>query len=372
MIATGLLVLFAVCLLTQLIYHLFFFSRLAFYKEKNDGPTTAFEGVSIIVCARNAAEKLNALLPVLYAQDYPNFEVIVVNDRSTDETFPFLVKEKEKVGNLKVLTIDQTPSHINPKKYAITLGIKAAQHDLILFTDADCMPASNQWVKTMAAPFADTSVEITLGYSQYRAHPGLLNLFIRYETLYTAIQYVSFALSGIPYMGVGRNMAYRKSLFLDNKGFSGYQKITGGDDDLFINKHATKANTRVRIGSDSIVYSIPKATWKEYFLQKRRHLAVGKLYGLGDRLRLGILSLSQIGFWLSLIAVLCLWHEPYFVIGGFVFRMLIQYIIYYKASQKLGDKIKHWMLIPILDVLYVMYYIGTGISAVASRNIKWN
>ena len=167
-------------------------------------------------------------------------------------------------------------------------------------------------------------------------------------------------------------MAYRKSLFLDNKGFSGYQKITGGDDDLFINKHATKANTQAAVGSDSLVYSIPKTTWKEYFRQKKRHLAVGKLYKFSDRLRLGILFLSQVLFWVSFIALLCLWHEPYFVIAGFVLRVLVQYIIFYKAAQKLGDKIKLWMLIPMLDVLYVMYYIGTGISAVASRNIKWN
>lgn len=371
MIATGLLVFFAVCLLIQLIYHLVFFSRLAFYKGGNDAPTTHSEGVSIVVCTHNAAENLNTLLPALYAQDYPDFEVIVVNDRSTDETFPFLVKEKEKVENLKVLTIDQTPSHIDPKKYAITLGIKAAKHDLILFTDSDCMPASNLWVKTMAEPFANPSVDITIGYSPYRAHPGLLNLFIRYETLYTAIQYISFALAGSPYMGVGRNMAYRKRLFLENKGFSGYQKITGGDDDIFINKHATRTNTRVRIGSDSIVYSLPKTTWKEYFRQKKRHLSVSKFYKFGDRLRLGILFVSQIGFWFSLIALLCMWHEPYFVIGGFVLRVLIQYIIYYKADRMLGDKFKTW-LTPLLDVLYVMYYIGTGITAVASRNIKWN
>lgn len=371
MIASGLLVLFAVCLLIQIIYHLVFFSRLAFYKG-SDEPASFSEGVSIVVCTHNALENLTVLLPALYAQDHPDFEVIVVNDRSTDETFPFLVKEKEKTENLKVLTIDQTPSHIDPKKYAITLGIKAAKHDLILFTDADCLPASNQWARSMAAPFAQTGVEIAIGYSQYRTYPGLLNLFIRYETFYTAIQYISFALAGSPYMGVGRNMAYKKDLFLANKGFSGYQKITGGDDDIFINKNATKVNTQVRLGKNSIVYSIPKTTWKEYFAQKKRHLSVGKLYKLRDRLRLGILFLSQLGFWVSFIAVLCLWHEPYFVIAGFVLRMFIQYIIYYKAGQKLGDKFKLWLLIPILDVLYVMYYIGTGITAVASRNIKWN
>jgi biofilm PGA synthesis N-glycosyltransferase PgaC len=372
MIASGLLVFFAVCLLIQLTYHLVFFSRLAFHKKKDGESTAATEGVTVVVCAHNAVENLKALLPILHAQDYPYFEVIVVNDRSTDETFPFLVKEKGKADNLKVLTIDETPSHIDPKKYAITLGIKAATHELILFTDSDCMPASNQWIKTMAAPFADTSVDIAIGYSPYKTRSGLLNLFIRYETLFTAIQYISFALAGSPYMGVGRNMAYRKHLFLDNKGFIGFQKTTGGDDDLFINKHATKANTRVRIGSDSIVYSIPKTTWKEYFSQKKRHLSVGRLYKLRDRLRLGALFLSQAGFWLSFVALLCFWHEPYFVIAGFVLRVLIQYVIYYKAAIKLGDKIKPWLLIPILDVLYVMYYIGTGISAVASRNIKWN
>ena len=223
----------------------------------------------------------------------------------------------------------------------------------------------------MAAPFNKAGVKIVLGFSQYVAGPGFLNLFIRFETLYTAIQYMSLALSGIPYMGVGRNLAYSKKLFLETKGFSSHLKVIGGDDDLFVNKNAKKENTRVITGRDSVMYSKAKEKYKEYFNQKKRHLSVGKYYNSKDKLILSLLFISQFLFLVTMVILLLFWEEPYIVIGGFVLRMGIQYLIFYKAGKKLGDGIKLWML-PLLDVLYVIYYIATGISAVFSRDIKWN
>lgn len=370
MIASGLLVLFLGCMLIQLGYYIYFFSRLAFIKSKESALQNA-SGVSIVVCAHNEIENLKVLLPVLYAQDFPEYEIIVVDEKSTDDTFPFLWKEKETNERLKIVTITHTPPHVNSKKYGLTMGIKSAQHDIILLTDADCMPGSDQWLKTMSTPLNNDQVKIVLGYSQYRAKKGLLNLFIRFETLYTAIQYLSFALAGKPYMGVGRNLLYRKSFFLGRKGFSGYQKVIGGDDDLFVNKNGTKENTQVIVGKNSLVYSVPKDTWKAYFRQKKRHLSAGKLYGFMDKVRLGLLFFSHFLFWVTFVALLSIWYEPYLALGGFVLRMGVQYVVFYKAAQKLGDETKLWLL-PFLDVLYVIYYIGTGISAVASRNIKWN
>lgn len=371
MIITSLLIIFAGCLLLQLSYYLFIFSRLGFKGDQNTSIVESDAGVSVVVCACNEVENLRKLLPALMTQHFPQFEIIVVNDRSTDDTLSFLRSEVEKAEHLKIVTIEETPAHINSKKYGITLGIKSAKYDIILLTDADCVPASEDWIEAMVAPFHNNVTKIALGYSQYITKKGLLNLLIRFETLYTAVQYLSFALAGRPYMGVGRNMAYRKSFFLDKKGFSGYQKVMGGDDDLFVNKNATSQNTAVVLGKKSKVYSAPKTSWKTYFVQKKRHLSVGKLYKFKDRMYLGLLFLSHGLFWATFIALLVMWHEPYLIIGGFVVRILIQYLIFYKAAQKLGDKIKLWML-PLLDVLYLMYYIATGISAVASRNIKWN
>lgn len=371
MVITSLLIIFAGCLLLQLSYYLLVFARLGFKGDQHIAATESSAGASVVVCACNEVDNLRKLLPALLTQHYPQFEVLVVNDRSTDDTLSFLRSEAEKAEQLKIVTIGETPDHINSKKYGITLGIKAAKYDIILLTDADCIPESEHWVKAMVAPFNNNETKIVLGYSQYITKKGLLNLMIRFETLYTAIQYLSFALAGRPYMGVGRNLAYRKSFFLDKKGFSGYQKVMGGDDDLFVNKNATSQNTAITIGKKSMVYSAPKVSWKAYFIQKKRHLSVGKLYKFKDRVYLGLLFLSHSLFWISFIALLTVWHEPYLIIGGFVVRVFVQYLIFYKAAQKLGDEFKLWML-PLIDVLYLMYYIATGISAVASRNIKWN
>ena len=371
MIITSLLGIFLVCLLIQLYYYLFFFSRLAFRKNKATSPSIMVPGVSVIVCAHNEAENLLQLLPKLYAQKFPAFEIIVVDDRSTDDTKKLLIEEKEKFKNLRIIRIDETPSHINSKKYALALAIKSAKHDALLLTDADCVPTSDEWLSSMTAPLQNAATKIVLGYSQYKIEQGFLNLFIRFETIYTGLQYLSLALAGRPYMGVGRNMAYSKNFFLEKKGFINHLKVTGGDDDLFVNKNGEKGNTAVVTGEKSLTCSIPKKTWKEYIIQKRRHLSVGKLYRFKDRLRLSILFLSQLFFWCTFVALLVMWQEPYLVIGGFVLRMGIQYLIFYKAAQTLGDKIKLWAL-PFLEVMYVLYYIATGISAVASRDIKWN
>lgn len=371
MIETSLFGIFICCLSIQLFFYLFYFTRAGFASTKPIGSRESGNGVSIIVCAKNEYQNLQKLLPALYSQSYSPFEIIVVNDKSTDETQIFLIKEKELHKNLKVVNIDNTPAHINSKKYGLSLGIKQASYDTLLLTDADCIPKNANWISVMTEKFNNSSTKIALGYCQYKSYPGLLNLFIRFETLYTAIQYLSLALAGSPYMGVGRNMAYSKKFFLDKKGFTDYLKVTGGDDDLFVNKNATRHNTAAVVNVDGIVYSEPKKTWGAYFRQKKRHLSVGKYYNFGDRVRIGLLYLSQLLFWVLFIVLLLFWQEPYFVIGGFVLRMAVQYLIFFKASRKLEGEFKFWAL-PVLDVLYVMYYIATGISALASRDIKWN
>ncbi len=371
MTETSLFGIFLLCLTIQLFYYLFYFSRLAFARTRSQSTPEFQQGVSIVVCAKNELQNLQRLLPALYNQLFPSFEIIVVNDRSTDETQAFLLEQKKVWQQLKVINIDHTPPHINGKKYALSLGIKQAGFDTLLLTDADCIPATPNWISVMTAKFNISSTKIALGYCQYTAYPGLLNLFIRFETLYTAVQYLSLALAGSPYMGVGRNLAYSKSFFMERRGFSDYLKVTGGDDDLFVNKNADKRNTVAVYDSGGTMYSEPKKSWKAYFRQKKRHLSVGKYYKLSDRIRMGLLFLSQLFFWVLFIVLLLFWQEPYYVIGGFVLRMAVQYLIFYKASVKLEGEFKLWAL-PLLDVLYVMYYIATGISALASRNIKWN
>ena len=354
----------------QFLFWLFRFSRLVFMKEKGSQKTNRQEPVSVVVCSRNELQNLQKLLPRLYEQEYPDFEIIVINDRSGDGTYDFLREEEQKSNLLEVVNIESTPDHIQEKKYALMLGIKKAKNDIVLLTDADCYPNTNRWIQTMANGFEE-NIKIVLGFSQYERKKGLLNKLIRFETLYTAIQYVSAALGKSPYMGVGRNLAYRKSFFLEKNGFSGYEKVVGGDDDLFVNKNSNKNNTKVAVGKDGLVVSYPKTKWREFYRQKKRHLSVGKLYKGRNKTSLGILSLSHVLFWFSFITLAVMSREPIWLLWGLLIRAFFLLVTFVPASKKLGDSISFWNLV-ILDIIYVFYYSFTGIPALFSKKVKWN
>jgi cellulose synthase/poly-beta-1,6-N-acetylglucosamine synthase-like glycosyltransferase len=306
---------------------------------------------------------------LLLNQQHERFEVIVVNDRSNDGTYDFLLAETKKEARLKMVHIDKKPDHVNAKKYALTLGIKAAQFDWVVLTDADCRPHSSQWLNTLNAKMSDQT-EIVLGYSPYLKSPGILNLFIRYETLFTALQYIAFSVLGRPYMGVGRNMAYRKSLFLNNKGFGDFIGVTGGDDDLFVNRHATSTNTAVCLGESSLVYSIPKTTIREFFWQKVRHLSVGKKYRLTHQAVLSIFSVSLLCTWLVGVPLLLAGIYPQWVAVLFTLRIVLLSAAIHQASVRFGHKFEWWAVL-LLDFLFVIYYLSTVPVALLTKKLRW-
>ncbi|MCS7019542.1 MAG: glycosyltransferase [Cytophagales bacterium] len=350
------------------------FSKLVFFKNSAQQNVVP-EGVSVIVVARNEHDNLVHLLPILLEQNYPTrYEVIVADDNSTDDTFWLLKTASQAYEHLKVVTVKYTPPGIHPKKYALTLAIKAAQYEHIVLTDADCRPCSSNWLTALTAHF--NGKQIVLGYSPYKEQKSWLNRLIRYETLYTGMQYLSAALWGHPYMGVGRNLAYTKTLFLTNKGFNKFQRVIGGDDDLFINMVANANNTAVAIGAPTLVYSIPKTTWRAWWQQKRRHLSVGRYYRLSHRLWLGINVLT--GFlsngilWGALVTALLLqqWLPAVILAALIAIRWGFLGTITYICAKQLGDRfnIATWLL---LDLAYTIYYLMAGLSVTVSKKVEW-
>ncbi|MBW8051318.1 MAG: glycosyltransferase [Cytophagales bacterium] len=393
----------------QCYYILFIFSRLASFNHSTTQPLnhSTTQPVSVIVCAHNELSNLKELLPELLKQDHQNYEMIIVDDRSDDGTFDYVKNLAIEAGvqnfePLKIIRINKTPPKMNPKKYALTQGIKSAKHDLLLFTDADCMPLSERWISEMQKQFSN-GTEIVLGYSQYyQAHsvpsyPGappvetsklgvstggamryalcaMLNSLIRYETLYTAIQYFSFALINKPYMGVGRNLAYKKELFIKHNGFASHMQITGGDDDLFINQTCRKvpcANISIAINKESQTTSKPKETIHQWFIQKKRHLAAGKYYNTTDKIRLTLLLISQLFFYISVIGLLISQKFLLILVVCFILRTSLILFTFAQIIKKLGDTTK-WYLIPLLEPVYVVYYLFTGAIALFSKNTRWN
>lgn len=337
--------------------------------------------VSVIVCAHDELENLRELVPALLSQDYPEFEVIVVNDRSNDGTYDFLLEESQRDPRLRIVNVKETPQRLNPKKYGITLGIKSATNEWILLTDADCRPSGAQWIRSMSRHFKDDT-RFVLGFSPYAAGPGFLNLFIRFETILTAIQYFAFGWLKNPYMGVGRNLAYRKSMFLEEKGFNNFLHITGGDDDLFVNLHARGSNTRLDMSPESQVLSLPKRTWGSFIRQKIRHLSVGKRYRFSHRFLLGLFTLSWIASWASWIALLIMWIpiiefpaalyalNTYLIILPFLLRWILLLLLFNAMLKRASLSFSLWVL-PVLDIIFSIYYLSTGLVALTTKKIQW-
>ncbi|MDA3821521.1 MAG: glycosyltransferase, partial [Bacteroidales bacterium] len=258
--------------LMQMIYYLVIFSRVPRYKTPKLRKKNI--GISVVICARNEAENLKKNLPLFLRQDYPEYEIVVVNDCSTDNTGDVLMDLIADYPQLRYTTIQADRKFTHGKKLAVTVGIKAAKYDHLLFSDADCYPVSDKWINRMSRHFSKNT-ELVLGIGKYEQKKGLLNIIIRYETLFTALQYMAFAIKGSAFMGVGRNMAYKKELFYRHKGFASHFKLLSGDDDLFVNEATTKSNTQIELSKDSFTISEPPFSFGEWFKQKKRHLSTG-------------------------------------------------------------------------------------------------
>lgn len=352
----------------QLIIYLLVFSRLAFYKNKTQVDSN-MQPISVIICAKNERDNLLKYLPDFLNQDYSIFEVIVVNDHSVDDTEDVLKAFTMQFKHLKVVNVPDNDRFYGSKKFALTLGIKAAQHEHVLLTDADCKPASRNWIKLMSQYATDK--KIILGFGGYEKQQGILNKLIRFDTLFTAIQYLSFALVKIPYMGVGRNLAYNKELFFSVKGFSSHQHILSGDDDLFINEVANSKNTQIVIEPDAHTISAPKTSFKLWVRQKKRHFSTGKYYKLGHKLMLAVYPFTLLLFIYLFIALVIQQVSIHLIVGVFVLRLLIQMLIFIKIEKRLGSN-DLWFLAPILELFFMFFNPLLVISNFIKKNTKWS
>jgi len=295
---------FTVIFCIQFFYNFFLFGAFSFSKQKTVDNSFK-EPVSVIICAKNEAQNLIENIPFFLNQKYPRFELVLINDRSSDNTLEVIKQFKINFPEqIKIVDVAENEQFWGSKKYALTLGIKAASNEHLLFSDADCKPLSEKWISEMVNNFSNKH-HIILGYSPYKKiKNSLLNKLIRYETLLTAIQYFSYAKIGIPYMGVGRNLAYTKSDFFEVNGFSKHMKIKSGDDDLFINQIANRKNTVSCFSKTSFTESSPKKTYKEWILQKRRHISTAVHYKLIHQYLLGLYFFTKVTFWVLAILLL--------------------------------------------------------------------
>ncbi|MBS2098958.1 glycosyltransferase [Carboxylicivirga linearis] len=319
----------------QVFYYLWFMLKVSRLKPSATNHTTP--NLSVIICAKNEAINLKKHLPIILNQDYPNFEVVVVNDASSDESDMILAELKKSHNNLYYTTIPENKQFYQGKKLALTLGVKAAKNEHLVFTDADCYPESDQWLKEISKAF-DDSKEIVIGYGRFEKKKSLFNLFLRYETFFNTVQYMGFALRKKPFMAVGRNLAYRKSLFQKSNVFQQYLNIASGDDDLFIKECATPTNTTVITNLSSQTTSIPPVNFSEWLTRKARHLTTSKHYKFSIKWLLTLEPLSRQIFWTLGICSLFFHIFVPISLGLILSRIIVQYIVLAKAGKALSEK----------------------------------
>lgn len=367
MIPDVVLLVLMVSALIQVLYFLFRFSGPGFSvlpKGVAEQPP-----VTVIICARNELKNLRAFLPAVLEQEYPEFQVVVVNDCSWDESGKYLEEMEDAYKHLKVVTLKEQEKYQHGKKFALTLGIKAAAYEHLLLTDADCVPASRHWIAGMMEGFSPGK-ELVISYGAYQKSGGLLNKWIRFDTAINALMFLSSAIRGRAYMGVGRNLAYTKSLFFRNKGFANHYHIMSGDDDLFVNETATAKNTAVVLDPAAITVSKPKTSLYTWIWQKKRHMSTGKFYKQAGRRMIGGHYLSLFLYWMAVILAFLVQLNWQIIVGIITLRLLVQMIICWKGFKKLGET-DLLLFLPLFDFISAFAYPLLAVSNVFVKTKSW-
>ncbi len=352
----------------QLLYYLVIFGKFAFAKVTTGAPKRL--AVSVIVCAKNEAENVSRFVPLLAAQNYPDFEIILIDDASSDNTLDLFEEFEKQYNNVRLVKVVNNEAFWANKKFALTLGIKAAKNEYLLLTDADCRPDSENWISEMSSHFT-LKKTIVLGYGAYeKIASSFLNKIIRFETMLTAVQYFSWAKAGKPYMGVGRNLAYKREEFFKTNGFIDHMKIRSGDDDLFINQAADKDNTTICFNPTSFTYSEPNTTYKDWFNQKRRHVSTATHYKAFDKFQLTLFYISQVMFFVLAIILLVFLYEWIIVLSLIGFRYLFSWLVLGFSSGKLKEKdVMYWF--PIIEIVVIFTQMNVFLTNIFSKPVHW-
>jgi len=352
----------------QIIYLFVFQFRLLIHKNE-EVKKAELPSVSVVICARNEEDNLFKNLPLILEQDYPDFEVIVVNDQSQDDSMHIIKAYQKKYTFIKYIELEKNKHRNFGKKLPLTVGIKGASKDYVIVTDADCQPKSKYWLQQLAQNLSPQK-EIVLGYSPYEKSKGFLNMLIRFDTTTIAITYLSFAKTALAYMGVGRNMGYSRAKFYDVGGFKSHYHIASGDDDLFIKDAANRKNVAIELSPKSFVYTQPKKTWQKWISQKQRHFTTSGEYKLINKLLLGILPLSMYLMYISFFILLFNTEWQYFVLTLFGIRLLIYWVINGLLLKRLEMKDLIWCY-PCFEIIHAVVMPFIYYSNTRTERHKW-
>ncbi len=346
------------CFLIQLFFWLFFYKRPYSYQKKREEisvPDEALPPISVIVTSKNSAEELARNLPFIIEQDYPDFEVIVVNRGSTDDTDMVLKAAEQKYSRLYHTYVPAEADGVNEKKLALTLGIKAAKNDYLLFTEAYCKPCSEHWIKEYGKEFTQGK-EVVLGFSRLEiSRKTGLRGFMLYDNLIHHLKFLSMAILRKPFMGIGRNLGYKKELFFKYKGYSPILNLEGGEDDLYINRIAPKKKTGVVLSRESLTETDSVKHFSTWRTLKSGYL-YSKQYYKGFSFRLfGLETFSKYLFYLLFICAIILGvvTDNHILTVSALLLFAIRYVVQWRVitlNSRLFDAGKYHINLPFYDI----------------------
>lgn len=358
---------FLAMLFIQLLYFWIFFSRLAFGKRRTENPDKL--PVSVIILVNNQYNDLRKNLPEILNQDYPDYEVVVVNENSEDGSEEILERFSEQYPRLKIVEMKQSLNWFKGRKFPLSIGIKSAKNDILLLTDIRCSPASGRWIAEMVAAYSEKA-EIVLAYSSFHT-PSKINIWYRFVAFYDALLYLSMAVSGLAFKGIGRNLSYRRSLFFRHKGFSSHYQINAGDDELFVNKAATRTNVHVQTSPESMVYHTKLLAFAQWLTFENDRLSTRRHFKLWHRFIISLFTTSSFLFYALFVMLLIVNIHWQVVIAFFLLRFISQMIIFGFAQKQLSEK-KLLMLSPVFEIFLMLIDAVIWLKLLFSKTKKWS
>jgi len=363
----GLFLGFLAMLFVQLLYFWIFFSRLAFGRRRIENPDKL--PVSVIILVNNQYNDLRKNLPEILNQDYPDYEVVVVNENSEDGSEELLERFSEQYSHLKIVEMKQSLNWFKGRKFPLSIGIKSAKNEILLLTDIRCTPATSRWISEMVAAH-DERTEIVLAYSTF--HTGSkINIWYRFVAFYDALLYLSMAKSGLAFKGIGRNLSYRRSLFFNHKGFSSHYRINTGDDELFVNKAATRSNVRVQTSPASMIHYTKPLSFAQWLTNENDRLSTRRHFKLRHRLVISLFTTSSFFFYALFAALLIVNINLQIVLLFFLLRFISQMIVFGFAQKKLTEK-RLLLLSPVFEIFLMLIDAFIWLKLLFSKTNKWS
>ena len=370
-----LLIVLAVAFVFLMLYYGFVVMRVGLYKNKKipkaaDISDDDLPSVSVVLTAHNETNYLKENLVYLLEQDYPNFEVVVVDYTSSDDTQFVLRVCSENYPNLKPITFSKDVNMFSGKKYPLSIGIRSAKNDVILLTEPDCLPKSFNWIRNMMAGYT-TGADIVVGYSGVKQEPGLLNNLIQYDNLTATASCLGMLIMGNPYTASGHNLSYRRDFFFDHGAFINHYKEPEGADDMFVNQNATKQNTVMVLEPDAFVMCEPRATYEMWKLQRKARYSTKKYYSCKDKTLLSLPYIAVTLFYAAVVLLLVAGTFPWEIVAAIVtIKLAWQIITFSRLSKRFDVKgVTFWS--PLYELYFLLANTILYVTTLHHKKRKW-